>query len=219
MTGKMSNPKEPNEAPLVTVIDDDDGVRTSLESLLRSVGFRVEGFGSAQDFLGSPSVETSNCLILDIRLPRMSGLDFQSQLQSVGVSVPIIFMTGHGDIPMSVQAMKAGAVDFLAKPFRDQEMLDAVSVAIERDRERRETDGAIEDDQERYRNLSEREQQVMAFATAGLLNKQIAYELGISEITVKIHRGRVMRKMAASSFADLVRIALRLGVSPEKTGE
>lgn len=219
MTGKVANPKEPNEAPLVVVIDDDDGVRSSLGSLLRSVGFRVEGFGSAQEFLAGPCVETSNCLILDIRLPRMSGLDFQGQLQSLGVSVPIIFMTGHGDIPMSVQAMKAGAVDFLAKPFRDQEMLDAVTVAIERDRERRETDGAIEDDQARYRSLSEREQQVMALATAGLLNKQIAYELGISEITVKIHRGRVMKKMEAASFADLVRVALRLGVTPEKTGE
>lgn len=219
MTGKAANLKEPNEAPLVVVIDDDDGVRSSLGSLLRSVGFRVEGFGSAQEFLAGPSVEASNCLILDIRLPRMSGLDFQNQLQSLGVSVPIIFMTGHGDIPMSVQAMKAGAVDFLAKPFRDQEMLDAVTVAIERDRERRETDGAIEDDQARYRSLSEREQQVMALATAGLLNKQIAYELGISEITVKIHRGRVMKKMEAASFADLVRVALRLGVTPEKTGE
>lgn len=198
--------------PLVVVLDDDDAVRGALESLLRSVGFRAKTFGSAQDFLASDATQTANCLILDIRLPRISGLDFQNQLAAAGVHVPIIFMTGHGDIPMTVRAMKAGAVDFLAKPFRDQDMLDAVAAAIERDQRRREGDGLIQDQLARYRSLSEREQQVMALATAGLLNKQIAFELGISEITVKIHRGRVMRKMAAQSFADLVRMAETLGV-------
>lgn len=198
--------------PLVVVLDDDDAVRGALESLLRSVGFRAKTFGSAQDFLASDATQTANCLILDIRLPRISGLDFQNQLAAAGVHVPIIFMTGHGDIPMTVRAMKAGAVDFLAKPFRDQDMLDAVAAAIERDQRRREGDGLIQDQLARYRSLSEREQQVMALATAGLLNKQIAFELGISEITVKIHRGRVMRKMAAQSFADLVRMAETLGI-------
>jgi FixJ family two-component response regulator len=198
--------------PLVVVLDDDAGVCDALESLLRSVGFRAKTFGAAQDFLASDVTQTANCLILDIRLPRISGLDFQNQLAAAGIHVPIIFMTGHGDIPMTVRAMKAGAVDFLAKPFRDQDMLDAVTAALERDRRRREGDGLIQDQQARYRSLSEREQQVMALATAGLLNKQIAFELGISEITVKIHRGRVMRKMAAQSFADLVRMAEALGV-------
>lgn len=198
--------------PLVVVLDDDDAVRGALESLLRSVGFRAKTFGSAQDFLASDATQTANCLILDIRLPRISGLDFQNQLAAAGIHVPIIFMTGHGDIPMTVRAMKAGAVDFLAKPFRDQDMLDAVAAAIERDQRRREGDGLIQDQLARYRSLSEREQQVMALATAGLLNKQIAFELGISEITVKIHRGRVMRKMAAQSFADLVRMAETLGI-------
>lgn len=204
--------------PLVVVLDDDDAVRGALESLLRSVGFRAKTFGSAQDFLASDATQTANCLILDIRLPRISGLDFQNQLAAAGVHVPIIFMTGHGDIPMTVRAMKAGAVDFLAKPFRDQDMLDAVAAAIERDQRRREGDGLIQDQLARYRSLSEREQQVMALATAGLLNKQIAFELGISEITVKIHRGRVMRKMAAQSFADLVRMAETLGIRHNMSG-
>lgn len=204
--------------PLVVVLDDDDAVRGALESLLRSVGFRAKTFGSAQDFLASDVTQTANCLILDIRLPRISGLDFQNQLAAAGIHVPIIFMTGHGDIPMTVRAMKAGAVDFLAKPFRDQDMLDAVAAAIERDQRRREGDGLIQDQLARYRSLSEREQQVMALATAGLLNKQIAFELGISEITVKIHRGRVMRKMAAQSFADLVRMAETLGIRHNMSG-
>lgn len=211
MTGTARDPGD-GALPLVVVLDDDDAVRRALESLLRSVGFRAKTFGSAQDFLASDATQTANCLILDIRLPRISGLDFQNQLAAAGVHVPIIFMTGHGDIPMTVRAMKAGAVDFLAKPFRDQDMLDAVAAAIERDQRRREGDGLIQDQLARYRSLSEREQQVMALATAGLLNKQIAFELGISEITVKIHRGRVMRKMAAQSFADLVRMAETLGI-------
>lgn len=203
-------------APLVAVLDDDAGLRIALESLLRSVGFRVEGFGAAQDFLASEVVHAVNCLILDIRLPRVSGLDFQNQLAAAGIHVPIIFMTGHGDIPMTVRAMKAGAVDFLAKPFRDQDMLDAVAAAVERDLQRRDGDGILHDQQARYRSLSEREQQVMVLATEGLMNKQIAFQLGISEITVKIHRGRVMRKMGANSFADLVRMAETLGIRSDK---
>ena len=209
-------PSVDSETPLVVVVDDDDAVRTGLSSLLRSVGFRVSGFGSAQDFLTSDTAQQANCLILDIRLPRISGLEFQSQLAAAGINTPIIFVTGHGDIPMTVRAMKAGAVDFLAKPFRDQDLLDAVAAAIERDQRRRYGDGLLQDQQARYRSLSEREQQVMALATAGLMNKQIAFELGISEITVKIHRGRVMRKMSAHSFAELVRMAEMLGLQRNK---
>ena len=203
-------------APLIVVLDDDPAVRSSVGSLLRSVGFRVETFGGTQDFLTSAIVQAVNCLILDIRLPRVSGLDFQNQLAGAGIHVPIIFMTGHGDIPMTVRAMKAGAVDFLAKPFRDQDMLDAVAIAVEKDMQRRDGDGVAQDQQARYRSLSDRERQVMALATEGLLNKQIAFQLGISEITVKIHRGRVMRKMAAQSFADLVRMAETLGIRGDK---
>jgi FixJ family two-component response regulator len=207
---------EGEATPLVVVLEDDEAVRISVQSLLRSVGFRVEAYGAVQDFLESDLVETANCLILDIRLPRVSGLDFQGQLAAAGIRVPIIFMTGHGDIPMTVRAMKAGAVDFLAKPFRDQDLLDAVATAVEKDMQRRDGDGILQDQQARYRSLSDRERQVMALAAEGLLNKQIAFQLGISEITVKIHRGRVMRKMAAQSFADLVRMAEVLGIRGDK---
>ncbi|WP_088345716.1 MULTISPECIES: response regulator [Rhodomicrobium] len=212
----MTGPGQAGEAPLVAVVDDDEAIRSALGSLLRSVGFRVETFGATQDFLASDAAREANCLILDIRLPRVGGLEFQSQLAAAGIAIPIIFMTGHGDIPMTVRAMKAGAVDFLAKPFRDQDMLDAVTAAIERDRQRREGDGLIQDQRARYRCLSEREKEVMALAASGLMNKQIAFELGISEITVKIHRGRVMRKMEASSFADLVRMAEALEIRRDK---
>ncbi len=204
--------------PLVIVLDDDGALRGALDSLLRSVGYRVATFGAAPDFLASDVTDVANCLILDIRLPRVSGLDFQSQLAEAGIRVPIIFMTGYGDIPMTVRAMKAGAIDFLAKPFRDQDMLDAVAAAIEKDQQRRFGDDLLQDQLSRYRTLSEREQQVMALATAGLMNKQIAFELGISEITVKIHRGRVRRKMGAQSFADLVRMAEALGMRQIKAG-
>ncbi|MBN8927500.1 MAG: DNA-binding response regulator [Rhodospirillales bacterium 69-11] len=203
-------------APMVVVIDDEEAVRTSLSSLLRSVGFRVTVFAAPQEFLHTEAAQAANCLILDIRLPMSSGLDFQAQLAAAGIRVPIVFITGHGDIPMTVRAMKAGAVDFLAKPFRDQELLDAVSVAIERDRRMRDGDSALREHRDRLRSLSEREREVMALATAGLMNKQIAYELGLSEITVKIHRGKVMRKMEAHSLADLVRIADTLGVRPPR---
>jgi len=177
---------------------------------------RVEVFGSAPEFLQSKLLDVPSCLILDIRLPRLSGLDFQVDLAEAGIHIPIIFMTGHGDIPMTVRAMKAGAIDFLTKPFRDQDMLDAVPAALERDRKRRKEEHRIADLRTCFEGLTEREREVMGLVTAGLMNKQIAGELGLSEITVKIHRGHVMRKMAARSLADLVRMAEVLGVRRDK---
>ena len=204
------------EAPIVFVVDDDESVREALRSLFRSVSLRVETFGSAADFLRSELPEVASCLVLDVRLPGVSGLDFQAELAKANIHIPVIFMTGHGDIPMSVQAMKAGAVDFLTKPFRDQDMLDAVAAAIERDRSRRKDEQRLSDVRARFDGLTEREREVMGLVTAGLMNKQIAGELGLSEITVKIHRGHVMRKMAARSLADLVRMAEVLGVRRSK---
>jgi FixJ family two-component response regulator len=204
------------EAPIVFVVDDDESVREALRSLFRSVSLRVETFGSAADFLRSELPDVASCLVLDVRLPGVSGLDFQAELAKANIHIPIIFMTGHGDIPMSVQAMKAGAVDFLTKPFRDQDMLDAVAAAIERDRSRRKDEQRLADVRACFDSLTEREREVMGFVTAGLMNKQIAGELGLSEITVKIHRGHVMRKMAARSLADLVRMAEVLGVRRSK---
>ena len=200
------------EAPIAFVVDDDESVREALRNLFRSVSLRVETFGSAADFLRSELPDVASCLVLDVRLPGLSGLDFQAELAKANIHIPIIFMTGHGDIPMSVQAMKAGAVDFLTKPFRDQDMLDAVAAAIERDRGRRKDEQRLSDVRARFDGLTEREREVMGLVTAGLMNKQIAGELGLSEITVKIHRGHVMRKMAARSLADLVRMAEVLGV-------
>ena len=204
------------EAPIVFVVDDDESVREALRSLFRSVSLRVETFGSAADFLRSELPEVASCLVLDVRLPGVSGLDFQAELAKANIHIPVIFMTGHGDIPMSVQAMKAGAVDFLTKPFRDQDMLDAVAAAVERDRSRRKDEQRLSDVRARFDGLTEREREVMGLVTAGLMNKQIAGELGLSEITVKIHRGHVMRKMAARSLADLVRMAELLGVRRSK---
>jgi FixJ family two-component response regulator len=200
------------EEPIVFVIDDDASVREALGNLFRSVGLRVEVFGSASEFLQSKLPGVPGCLILDIRLPRLSGLDFQAGLAKAGIHIPIIFMTGHGDIPMSVRAMKAGAVDFLTKPFRDQDMLDAVTTAIERDRNRRNEARILSGLHALFVTLTPREREVMALVTAGLMNKQIAAEIGIAEITVKIHRGHIMRKMAAKSLADLVRMAEALGL-------
>jgi len=203
----------------VFVVDDDESMREALRSLLRSVKLRVETFGSTADLLRGKLPDVASCLVLDVRLPGLSGLDFQAELAKANICIPIIFMTGHGDIPMSVQAMKAGAVDFLTKPFRDQDMLDAVAAALERDRNRRKDEQQLSDLRARFETLTERERQVMGLVTAGLMNKQIAGELGLSEITVKIHRGHVMRKMAARSLADLVRMAETLGVrqaKPEK---
>jgi FixJ family two-component response regulator len=205
--------KGPSESqPVVFVIDDDESIREALRSLLRSVGLRVELFGAASEFLKSKLPDAPSCLVLDVRLPGLSGLDFQTELARVNVNIPIIFITGHGDIPMTVRAMKAGAVEFLTKPFRDQELLDSVGIALERDRARREQDNTVHDVKDHFKSLTPREQEVMGFVTAGLMNKQIAAKLGVSEITVKVHRGNVMRKMSARSLADLVRMADVLGI-------
>ena len=204
------------ETPIVFVVDDDESLREALRSLFRSVSLRVETFGSAADLLRSKLPDVASCLVLDVRLPGLSGLDFQAELAKANIHIPIIFMTGHGDIPMSVQAMKAGAVDFLTKPFRDQDMLDAVAAAIERDRSRRKDEQRASELRARFDGLTEREREVMGLVTAGLMNKQVAGELGLSEITVKIHRGHVMRKMTARSLADLVRMAEVLGIRRTK---
>ena len=201
------------EAALVHIVDDDASLRAALDSLFRSVGLQVRGHGSVADFLAAPRDDLPGCLVLDVRLPGISGLDFQDRLDELGIALPAVLMSGHGDIPMSVRAMKAGAVDFLAKPFRDQDMLDAVTAAIERDRTRRAAAGDDAELRTRHATLSPREQQVMVLVVAGRLNKQIAFELGLSEVTVKIHRGAAMRKMGAQSLPDLVRMAGRLGVS------
>jgi FixJ family two-component response regulator len=200
-------PLASDEAPVVHIVDDDESLRQGLASLLRSIGLAARIYGTTQEFLQSDRLESPGCIVLDIRLPGVSGLDFQEQLAGLGIRLPVILMTGHGDIPMSVRAMKAGAVDFLPKPFRDQDMIDAVTVAINRDRIQREKEGQSLAIVDRYATLSPREREVMALVTAGKLNKQVAGELGLSEVTVKIHRGAAMRKMGARSLADLVRMA------------
>jgi FixJ family two-component response regulator len=193
--------------PTVFVIDDDEDMRSALGNLFASVGHEVKLFGSTAEFLDKAPADAPGCLVLDVRLPGMSGLDFQTKLLGTNAQIPIIFMTGHGDIPMSVRAMKAGAVDFLTKPFRDQDMLDAVSRAIESDRTRRSSQQATSGVRESFTRLSPREREVMTLVTRGLMNKQVAFELGLSEITVKLYRGQAMRKMGAGSLADLVRMA------------
>jgi FixJ family two-component response regulator len=205
----------PPDEPVVLVVDDDPSLREALSSLLRSVGLRVEVFGSAPEMLEAPLPDTASCLVLDIRLPKRSGLDFQNELIKANIRIPIIFITAHGDVPMSVRAMKAGAVDFLTKPFRDQDLLDAVANALERDRKRRDEEKGVAALKAKLETLTPRELEVMSLVTAGLMNKQVAGEIGVSEITVKIHRGHVMRKMGARSLADLVRMAELLGVSRE----
>jgi FixJ family two-component response regulator len=199
-------------ADTVVVVDDDSAIREALASLVRSIGLRVKLFTSAQEFLQSQRLESTSCVILDVRLPGLSGLDCQRQLREAGLSIPIIFITGHGDIPMSVRAMKAGAVEFLTKPFRDQDLIDAVQSALQIDRAARLEGKELAELRERFASLTPREQEVMGWVVAGLLNKQIASEIGTSEITVKVHRGQVMRKMAADSVAGLVRMAGRLGL-------
>ena len=201
---------------IVFVVDDDPSMRKALSNLFRSVGLRAEVFGSARELLESELLEVASCLVLDIRLPGPSGLDFQAELAKANIQIPIIFMTGHGDIPMTVKAMKAGAVDFLTKPFRDQDMLDAVAIAIERDRERRKDEKIVAELRAVFETLTARERDVLALVASGLMNKQIAAEIGLAEITVKIHRGHIMRKMGAKSLADLVRMAEMLGVRRPK---
>jgi FixJ family two-component response regulator len=197
---------------MVFVIDDDEPLRESLKSLFESMGLRVGVFGSATQFLQSKLPDVPSCLVLDVRLPGLSGLDFQAEMAKAGMQMPVIFITGHGDIPMSVRAMKAGAIEFLTKPLREQDLLDAVQAGLERDRTRREGDKSIAGLRSRYDQLTPREQEVIGYVTSGLMNKQIAGEIGVSEITVKVHRGNAMRKMGAKSLAELVRMADLLGV-------
>jgi FixJ family two-component response regulator len=205
-----------NEAkPTVIVVDDDPAIRESLGSLLRSVGLEFRAFASVPEFLKSERPDGPTCLVLDIRLPGRSGLEFQRELSAAGIHLPIIFITGHGDIPMSVQAMKGGAIEFLTKPFRDQDLLDAIQLGLARDRAEREDERALAALRERFETLTPREREVMAQVVKGRLNKQIAGDIGISEITVKVHRGQVMRKMKASSLPDLARMADKLKLTPE----
>jgi FixJ family two-component response regulator len=202
--------------PMVFIVDDDRGLRQAIQDLVESVGLRAESFASGEDFLRAKRMNRPSCLVLDVRLPQMSGLDFQQRLTETGIQIPIMFITAHGDIPMSVRALKSGALEFLTKPFRDQDLLDAIHQALERDRVAREQQSEIHNLQERVRTLTAREQEVMNLVVSGMLNKQIASEIGTSEATVKIHRGNVMRKMKAGSVVDLVRMADKLKPSPRK---
>ena len=218
MIERSKSSHEPASAkePIVFVIDDDASMRRALTNLFQSVGLKVEVFGSASEVLQSTLPDVASCLVLDIRLPGLSGLDFQTELAKANIHIPIIFMTGHGDIPMTVRAMKGGAVDFLTKSFRDQDMLDAVVTAIEKDRKRREAGKIVANLQALFETLTPREREILALVASGLMNKQIAAEIGLAEITVKIHRGHTMKKMGARSLADLIRMAETLGIRRPK---
>jgi FixJ family two-component response regulator len=207
---QIRTPREPSA--IIAIVDDDLSAREGLSSLIRSAGLRVETFASSQEFLARPAADAPSCLVLDLQLPGLSGLDLQKRMAEVGLEIPIVFLTGHGNIPSSVQAMKAGAVEFLTKPVDERELLQAIQQAIERDRRRRRHDAEMRELRDRYASLTPREQEVMRQVITGLLNKQIAAELNITEYTVKIHRGQVMRKMRADSLADLVRMAESLGI-------
>jgi FixJ family two-component response regulator len=212
---KSGDAKSATDAkPLVFVIDDDQSVRDAVSTLLRSVGLDVRVFGSTRDFLDAERPDVPSCLVLDVRLPGLSGLDFQGELAKMDIVCPIIFISGHGDIPMTARAFKAGAIEFLTKPFRDQDLLDAVQLGIEKDRVRRRDGAAVTELRDRFNQLTNREREVMALVVTGLMNKQIAADIELSEITVKVHRGNVMHKMGAKSLAELVRMADRLGLSP-----
>jgi FixJ family two-component response regulator len=212
----MKNPMRQPDA-VIAIVDDDLSVREGLETLIRSAGWRVETFASAQEFLACPRAEAPSCLILDLQLPGLSGLDLQKRMAELELEIPIVFLTGHGNIPASVQAMKAGAVEFLTKPFDEQDLLRTIEEAIERDRRTRQRHAEMRELEGRYNSLTAREQEVMQQVVAGLLNKQVAAELKISEVTVKVHRGRVMHKMLADSLADLVRMGDKLGIRSRKT--
>jgi FixJ family two-component response regulator len=201
------NAEESNEQPIVYIVDDDASLRDALKRLFRMVGLRAEGFAGAAEFLQNKLPDSPTCLVLDIRLPGISGLEFQAELTKADIKIPIVFMTGHGDVPMTVKAMKAGAIEFLPKPFRDQDMIDAVQLAIERDRARRQAERAHARLRADFESLSAREREVMTFVAAGLMNKQIAARLGLAEVTVKFHRSSLMRKMKARSVAELARMA------------
>jgi FixJ family two-component response regulator len=217
VTERPKSSREPAATePIVFVVEDDESVRRALTNLFQSVGLEVELFGSAPEMLENKLPDVASCLVLDVRLPGLSGLDFQTELAKAKIQIPIIFMSGHGDIPMTVRAMKGGAVDFLTKPFRDQEMLDAVLAAIEQDRKRRESDKKIANFQALLETLTPREREIFSMVSSGLMNKQIAAELGLAEITVKIHRGHIMKKMGAKSLLDLVMKAETLGIRHSK---